>query len=48
MERALIKAKYGRCTDLSKIGLFDIRRTEASYTPGLDRDNDGIGCNRVE
>ncbi|QFP76494.1 SH3 domain-containing protein [Deinococcus sp. AJ005] len=41
VERPLIKARYGRCTELSKIGLFDIRRNEPSYTPGLDRDNDG-------
>ncbi|GGL71184.1 hypothetical protein GCM10010840_06580 [Deinococcus aerolatus] len=47
LERPRVKARYGRCTELSKVGLFDIKKTEASYTPGLDRDKDGVGCNRV-
>ena len=48
LERPRVKAKYGRCTELSKVGLFDIKKTEASYTPGLDRDRDNIGCNKTQ
>ncbi len=47
LERPRVKARYGRCTELSKVGLFDIKKTEASSTPGLDRDKDGVGCNRA-
>lgn len=48
LERPRVKAKYGRCTELSRVGLFDIQKTEASYSPGLDRDRDNIGCNKTQ
>ncbi|MDV6373972.1 hypothetical protein [Deinococcus arenicola] len=47
LPRPLVKANSGRCTELSKIGVPDILKTEASDTPGLDRDNNNIGCNKV-
>ncbi len=44
------KATNGRqfknCTEAFDAGVFNIKRSDASYQPKLDRDNDGIACER--
>lgn len=44
------KASNGRlfanCTEAFEAGVFNIRRSDASYQNKLDRDNDGIACER--
>lgn len=44
------KASNGRtftnCTEAFEAGVFNIRRSDPSYQTKLDRDNDGIACER--
>ena len=44
------KASNGRqfknCTEAFEAGVYDIKRSEKSYQQKLDRDNDGIACER--
>lgn len=44
------KASNGRtfqnCTAAFEAGVFDIRRSDSAYRNGLDRDNDGIACEK--
>lgn len=37
---------YANCTAAREAGASNIRRGEPGYGPHLDRDNDGIGCER--
>lgn len=44
------KATNGRqfknCTEAFEAGVFDIKRSDSSYQSKLDRDNDGIACEK--
>lgn len=37
---------FENCSEAFEAGVFDIRRSDASYQDKLDRDNDGIACER--
>ena len=37
---------FENCTAAFDVGVFDIRRSDPSYEQRLDRDNDGIACER--
>lgn len=37
---------FDNCTEAFNAGVFDIRRSDPSYENKLDRDNDGIACER--
>ncbi|QQS19356.1 excalibur calcium-binding domain-containing protein [Candidatus Saccharibacteria bacterium] len=37
---------FTNCTAAFEAGVFDIKRSNASYEPRLDRDNDGIACEK--
>lgn len=37
---------FANCTEAFEAGVFDIRRSDASYQAKLDRDGDGIACER--
>jgi hypothetical protein len=37
---------FDNCTEAFNAGVFDIRRSNPSYQNKLDRDNDGIACER--
>lgn len=39
-------APYANCTESRAAGASNIRRGEPGYGPHLDRDNDGVGCER--
>lgn len=38
--------QFANCTEAFEAGVFNIRRSDASYQTKLDRDNDGIACER--
>lgn len=38
--------RFENCTAAFEAGVFDIRRSDPSYEQKLDRDNDGIACER--
>lgn len=38
--------KFKNCTDAFEQGVFDIKRNDKSYERRLDRDNDGIACEK--
>lgn len=38
--------QFANCTEAFDAGVFNIRRSNASYQQKLDRDNDGIACER--
>lgn len=38
--------KFENCTQAFESGVFNIKRSDASYLPKLDRDNDGIACEK--
>ena len=38
--------KFDNCTEAFRAGVFDIKRSDPSYQSKLDRDNDGIACER--
>jgi len=38
--------KFVNCTAAFNAGVFDIKRSNASYEPRLDRDSDGIACEK--
>ncbi len=37
---------FNNCTEAFNAGVFDIKRSDPSYQSKLDRDNDGIACER--
>lgn len=37
---------FKNCTEAFEAGVFDIKRSDASYQNKLDRDNDGIACEK--
>ena len=37
---------FQNCTDAFNQGVFDIPKSDRSYEPRLDRDGDGIACER--
>jgi hypothetical protein len=37
---------YANCTEARAAGASNIRRGEPAYGPHLDRDGDGVGCER--
>lgn len=37
---------FASCAQAHAAGRYNIRRGEPGYRPGLDRDNDGIACER--
>lgn len=37
---------FANCTEAFEAGVFNIRRSDGSYQNKLDRDNDGIACER--
>ena len=37
---------FENCTEAFEAGVFDIKRSDASYQNKLDRDNDGIACEK--
>ena len=39
---------YVNCAEYNAHGIFDIRRNDPRYKDVLDRDNDGVACERVE
>lgn len=39
---------FKNCTDAWNHGVFDIPRTSPDYARKLDRDNDGIGCEKKD
>ena len=38
--------KFVNCTAAFDAGVFNIKRSNASYEPRLDRDSDGIACEK--
>ena len=38
--------KFANCTEAFEAGVFNIRRSDPSYDNKLDRDNDGIACEK--
>lgn len=38
--------KFANCTEAFEAGVFNIKRSNASYEPRLDRDSDGIACEK--
>lgn len=38
--------QFANCTEAFEAGVFDIRRSDPSYQSKLDRDNDGIACEK--
>ena len=38
--------KFDNCTEAFEAGVFNIRRADSSYSNKLDRDNDGIACEK--
>lgn len=38
--------EFKNCTEAFEAGVFNIRRSDSSYQQKLDRDNDGIACER--
>lgn len=38
--------KFENCTAAFEAGVFNIKRSDPSYEDKLDRDNDGIACER--
>jgi hypothetical protein len=38
--------KFANCTAAFEAGVFNIKRSNASYEPRLDRDSDGIACEK--
>lgn len=38
--------QFANCTEAFEAGVYDIRRSDPSYEQRLDRDNDGIACER--
>lgn len=39
-------ATFDNCTEAFEAGVFDIKRSDSAYQDKLDRDNDGIACER--
>ncbi len=37
---------FDNCDEAFKAGVHDLARSDASYRPELDRDNDGVACER--
>ncbi|WP_446686280.1 excalibur calcium-binding domain-containing protein [Paenibacillus chartarius] len=37
---------FANCTEANKAGLFNIRRGEPGYGSKLDRDDDGVACEK--
>ena len=38
--------QFANCTEAFEAGVFNIKRSDPSYQNKLDRDNDGIACER--
>lgn len=38
--------QFANCTEAFEAGVFDIKRSDPSYQPKLDRDGDGIACEK--
>jgi hypothetical protein len=38
--------KFANCTEAFEAGVFNIKRSDSSYQQKLDRDNDGIACEK--
>ena len=38
--------KFANCTEAFETGVFNIKRSDSSYQQKLDRDNDGIACEK--
>lgn len=38
--------KFNNCTEAFDVGVFNIKRSDPSYQGKLDRDNDGIACEK--
>ena len=38
--------QFANCTEAFEAGVFDIKRSDKAYQDKLDRDNDGIACER--
>lgn len=38
--------QFANCTEAFEAGVFDIKRSDSSYQSKLDRDDDGIACER--
>lgn len=38
--------KFANCTEAFDAGVFDIKRSDSAYDNALDRDNDGIACEK--
>ncbi|PID32568.1 calcium-binding protein, partial [Candidatus Saccharibacteria bacterium] len=38
--------QFKNCSEAFEAGVFDIRRSDPSYQNKLDRDNDGIACEK--
>ncbi|MCA9327445.1 excalibur calcium-binding domain-containing protein [Candidatus Saccharibacteria bacterium] len=38
--------QFANCTEAFNSGVFNIKRSDPSYQPKLDRDNDGIACEK--
>lgn len=38
--------EFANCTAAFEAGVFNIKRSDTSYQPKLDRDNDGIACEK--
>lgn len=47
LPRGSVKVNYAACKTLATVGLTNIRKDEPSYTSGLDRDGDGVGCDKT-
>jgi Excalibur calcium-binding domain len=40
-------AKFRSCVEARKAGYTHMRRGQAGYSKGLDRDGDGVACDKV-
>ncbi|MDL2363165.1 MAG: excalibur calcium-binding domain-containing protein [Patescibacteria group bacterium] len=38
--------QFANCTEAFKAGVFNIKRSDAAYSTSLDRDSDGIACEK--
>jgi hypothetical protein len=38
--------KFDNCTEAFNAGVFNIKRSDSAYANSLDRDNDGIACEK--
>lgn len=38
--------RFDNCTEAFEAGVFNIKRSDSSYQPKLDRDSDGIACEK--